>query len=94
MLTNKKGAKVIYLRSEQFINEFIRAGGTLSHERGEIHVRFGRVDSARETVTLPMPGKESYRANALKHVRDTYGITKDFSAKQDAEEFFAPTAKR
>ena len=72
---------------KQFINEFIRAGGTLSHERGEIHVRFGRVDSARETVTLPMPGKESYRANALNHIRDTYGLVKDFSPKQDADAF-------
>ena len=79
---------------KQFINEFIRAGGTLSHERGEVHVRFGHVEAARESLTLPMTGKESYRANALNHVRDTYGITKDFKAKKDGEDFFAPAAKR
>ena len=70
-----------------FLAEFVRLGGAMSHEKGEIHLRFGRTDATRETVTLPMAGKESYRANAVGHLRDSYGLAKDFDAKRDAEEF-------
>jgi hypothetical protein len=70
-----------------FLAEFVRLGGTLSHERGEIHVSFGRSNEVRETVTLPMAGKESYRPNALMHIRDIYSVTKEYDPKKDAEEF-------
>lgn len=72
---------------QKLIAEFVRAGGAMSHENGEIHLRFGRTDAARETVTLPMAGKESYRGNALAHLRDTYSLTKDFDPKKDMEAF-------
>ncbi|MFA6544416.1 MAG: hypothetical protein WCS99_08320 [Limisphaerales bacterium] len=75
-----------------FIAEFVRQGGAMSHENGEIHLRFGRTDATRETVTLPMAGKESYRDNALAHIRDTYGLTKDFDPKKDMEEFLRAKA--
>ena len=77
-----------------FLAEFIRLGGAMSHENGEVHVRFGRTDATRETVTLPMLGK-GYQANAVGHIRDTYSFTKDFDPKQEAEEFLrAKTAER
>ncbi len=72
---------------KHLIAEFVRLGGTMAHENGELHLRFGRTDSTRESVTLPMAGKESYRANALAHIRDTFGIAKDFDPKKDAEAF-------
>lgn len=75
-----------------FLAEFVRQGGALSHENGEVHVRFGRTEAARETVTLPMAGKESYRANALTHLRDTFSLTKDFDPKKDMEEFLRAKA--
>lgn len=71
----------------RFVAEFARAGGTMNHEQGEVHVRFGRTDAQRETVTLPMAGKESYRANALPHLRDTYSLAKDFDPQKDRDEF-------
>lgn len=69
-----------------FLAEFVRLGGAMSHENGEIHLRFGRTDATRETATLPMIGK-SYQSNALTHLRDTYSLAKDFDPKGDAEEF-------
>lgn len=74
------------------IAEFTRVGGSMSHEKGEIHLRFGRTDVTRETVTLPMAGKESYRANALTHIRDTFSLAKDFDPKKDAEDFLRAKA--
>ena len=71
---------------KHFVAEFVRQGGEMSAEQGEIHLRFGRPDSTRETVTLPMIGKD-YQANAIEHIRDTYGFTKDFDPKKDMEEF-------
>ncbi|MFM8471029.1 MAG: hypothetical protein ACKODH_13880 [Limisphaerales bacterium] len=76
-------------KTKQFINEFIRAGGTLAHENGEVHVRFGRVDAARESVTLPMPGLESYRGNAAGHLRQNYGLATGFDPKRDLAEFLS-----
>ncbi|MBI5800926.1 MAG: hypothetical protein HZA92_09425 [Verrucomicrobia bacterium] len=76
----------------RFFAEFARVGGAMAHENGEVHVRFGRTDAARETVTLPMAGKESYRGNALTHIRDTYGLAKEFDPKKDAEEFLRTKA--
>jgi hypothetical protein len=67
------------------IAEFVRAGGAMSHEKGEIHLRFGRTDAPRESLTLPMTGKVSYRPNALAHIRDTYILAKDFDPKKDLE---------
>lgn len=75
-----------------FFAEFARIGGAMSHENGEVHVRFGRTDATRETVTLPMAGKESYRANALTHIRDTYSLAKDFDPKKDMEDFLRTKA--
>lgn len=74
-----------------FIAEFVRLGGAMSHEKGEVHVRFGRPDSTRETATLPMIGK-GYQANAIGHIRDTYGFAKDFDPKKDMEEFLRAKA--
>ncbi|MEQ2010194.1 MAG: hypothetical protein ABMA26_25705 [Limisphaerales bacterium] len=71
----------------QFIAEFVRAGGLVAHEDGELRIRFGRTDTTRETVTLPMTSEKSYRANALTHIRDTYSLAKDFDPKEDMEEF-------
>ncbi|NBR83963.1 MAG: hypothetical protein EB141_07210 [Verrucomicrobia bacterium] len=76
----------------QFLAEFVRSGGAMSHEHGEVHLSFGRIDAARESVTLPMAGKENYRGNALAHIRDTYGLAKDFDPKKDAEEFLKSKA--
>lgn len=75
-----------------FFAEFARVGGAMSHENGEVHLRFGRTDATRETVTLPMAGKETYRGNALTHLRDTFGLAKDFNPKQDAEDFLRAKA--
>lgn len=75
-----------------FFAEFVRLGGAMSHESGEVHLGFGRADAGRETVTLPMAGKESYRANALAHLRDAYSLVKDFDPKNDAEEFLKAKA--
>jgi hypothetical protein len=79
-------------KTKHFIGEFVRQGGSMSHEGGELHLRFGRTDAPRETVRLPMAGKESYRANALGHIRATYGLAKDFDPKKDAEEFLRTKA--
>ncbi len=76
----------------RFFAEFTRLGGSMSHENGEVRVRFGRADAARETVTLSMAGKENYRGNALTNIRDTYGLAKDFDPKKDAEEFLRAKA--
>lgn len=77
---------------KQLISEFIRQGGTMAHENGEIRLRFGRTDATRETATLPMIGK-GYQANASTHLRETHGLTKDFDPKQDAEAFFKAAPK-
>lgn len=77
---------------KHFISEFIRQGGTMAHENGEIRLRFGRTDATRETVTLPMIGK-GYQTNASTHLRETHGLTKDFDPKQDAEAFFKTAPK-
>lgn len=74
-----------------FVAEFVRQGGEMSHENGEIHLRFGRTDATRETATLPMIGK-GYQANAIGHIRDTYGLAKDFDPKKDMEEFLRAKA--
>lgn len=66
---------------------FLRQGGEMSHERGELHLRFGHTDATRETVTLPIAGKESYRGKALTHIRDTNSLTKDFDPKRNMEDF-------
>ena len=87
---DKLGADDEKLR--HFLAEFVRSGGEMSHERGEIHVRFGRPDATRESVTLPMAGKESYRGNALSHIRDSYGLAKGFDPKKDAEDFLRAKA--
>ena len=71
---------------KHFVAEFVRQGGEMSADQGEIHLRFGRPDSTRETVTLPMIGKD-YQANAIGHIRDTYGFAKDFDPKKDMEGF-------
>jgi hypothetical protein len=78
---------------KHFISEFIRQGGTMAHENGEVRLRFGRTDAKRETVTLPMASKENYRPNAAAHLRETHGLTKDFDPKQDAEAFFKTAPK-
>ena len=75
-----------------FFAEFARGGGAMSHEKGELHVRFGRADSTRETVTLPMAGKEGNRGNALSHIRDTFGLAKDYDPKKDMEDFLRTKA--
>ena len=75
-----------------YIAEFVRQGGAMSHEKGEMHLRFGRTDSTRESVTLPMGATKGYQPNALAHLRDTYGLAKDFDAKKDAEEFLRAKA--
>jgi len=75
-----------------FFAEFARIGGAMSHEKGEVHMQFGRTDATRETVTLPMAGKESYRGNALAHLRDTFGLAKDFDPKKDMEGFLRAKA--
>ena len=77
--------------AERFVAEFVKAGGAVSHENGEVHLRFGRTDSTRETTTLPMIGK-GYQANAVAHIRDTYGMAKDFDPKKDMEEFLRAKA--
>lgn len=69
-----------------FVAEFIRQGGAMSHERGGLHLRFGRTDGARATVTLPMIDN-GYQANAIGHIRDTYGLAKDHDPNKDMEEF-------
>ena len=71
-----------------FVSEFIRQGGSMSHEQGELHLRFGRTDTARESVTLPMTSEKSYQANAIEHIRDTFGLTKGFDPDKDREGFF------
>ncbi len=76
----------------QFIAEFVRAGGLVAHEDGELRIRFGRTDATRETVTLPMTSEKSYRANALTHIRDTFSLAKDFDPKKDAEDFLRAKA--
>lgn len=76
---------------KHFISEFVRQGGAMSHENGEIHLRFGRTDTTRETATLPMIGK-GYQANAVGHIRDTYGLAKDYDPKKDMEEFLRARA--
>ena len=73
---------------KHLISEFIRQGGTMTHENGEIRLRFGRIDAKRETVTLPMAGKENYRPNTVAHLREKYGVSGTFDPKQDAEAFF------
>jgi hypothetical protein len=73
--------------TERFVAEFVKAGGTVSHQNGEVHVRFGRTDTARESLNLPMTTDKRYQANALGHLRESYGLAKDFDAKKDAEEF-------
>ena len=79
---------------KHFISEFIRQGGTMAHENGEVRLRFSRTDAARETATLPMgAGEESYRPNAAAHLREKFGLTKDFDPKQDAEAFFKAAPK-
>lgn len=75
-----------------FISEFIRQGGSMSHERGELQLRFGRTDTARESVTLPMNGAKDFQPNALGHIRDTFGVAKDFSPEQERENFFRAPA--
>ena len=75
------------------MSEFVRQGGSISLENGEVHLRFGRTDAQRETVTLPMAGKESYRPNAAAHLREKFGLTKDFDPQQDAETFFKAAPK-
>ncbi len=72
---------------KQFTSEFVRQGGTMSHEKGELHIRFGRTDAARESLTLPMTTDKSYRANATGHIRYTFGLAKDFDPKKDMEDF-------
>jgi hypothetical protein len=70
------------------LGEFVKAGGAAWHQDGEVHIRFGRTDAARESITLPSTDKDArYRPNAIGHVRDTYGIAKDFDPGKDAEEF-------
>jgi hypothetical protein len=88
---DKLGADDPKLRS--LMSEFVRQGGSISLENGEVHLRFGRTDAQRETVTLPMAGKESYRPNAAAHLREKFGLTKDFDPKQDAETFFKAATK-
>jgi hypothetical protein len=71
-----------------FFAEFVNAGGAAWHQDGEMHVRFGRTDAARESTTLPFMDKDArYRPNAIGHVRDSYGIAKDFDPRKDSEEF-------
>ena len=73
--------------AERFVAEFVKAGGAVSHQNGEMHVRFSRTDSTRETLTLPMTTEKPYQPNALAHIRETYGFAKDFDPKKDMEEF-------
>lgn len=73
--------------AERFVAEFVKAGGSVSHERGEVHLRFGRTDAMRASLTLPMTTDKGYQPNAAAHLRDTYGLAKDFDPKQDAEDF-------
>lgn len=77
---------------KRFFAEFVRLGGVMQHEHGELHVRFGRPDARRETVTLPMAGKKSYVGNALPHLREAHGLAGGFRAEQDAEDFLRPAA--
>jgi hypothetical protein len=76
----------------EFISEFIRQGGLISHERGELHVRFGRLDVPRESVTLPMSAAKDYQPNAIDHVRATFGFAKEFSPEKERESFFRAAA--
>lgn len=78
--------------AERFTAEFVKAGGAVSHESGELHVRFGRTDSARESLTLPMTTEKPYQTNALAHLRETYRFAKDFDPKKDMEEFLRAKA--
>lgn len=70
------------------IAEFLRQGGYVAHEQGEVHVRFGKPDAKRETVTLPMVSNASYRSNAVAHLRATHGLAEGFVPERDAEAFF------
>lgn len=82
---------------KRLIAEFVRQGGVLSHEKGEVNLRFGRPDATRESVTLPMAASKGFQSNALAHLRDTYGLAKDFDAKKDTEAFLrakTPPAKQ
>ncbi|PAW90737.1 MAG: hypothetical protein B9S33_01465 [Pedosphaera sp. Tous-C6FEB] len=79
------------VKLERFVAEFVRQGGQMSHAQGEMHLRFGHTDATRETITLPMIGK-GYQANALGHVRDTFGLAKDFDPKKDTEDFLRAKA--
>ena len=76
---------------KHFVAEFVRQGGEMSHEQGELNLRFGRTDATRETATLPMIGK-GYQANASGHIRDIHGLAKDFDPKKDMEEFLRAKA--
>ncbi len=75
---------------KRFFAEFVKLGGGMQHEDRELHVRFGRPDAQRETVTLPMTSQKRYVSNALPHLRDTYGFAKNFDVQKDAENFLRP----
>lgn len=78
--------------AERWVAEFVKAGGAVSHQNGELHARFGKTDSAQETLTLPMTTEKPYQPNALAHIRDTYSLAMDFDPKKDMEEFLRAKA--
>ncbi len=79
--------------AERFVAEFVKAGGSVSHAQGEVHLRFGRTDATRASLTLPMSTDKNYCPNAAAHLRDTYGFAKDFDPKKDTEDFLRAKAK-
>ena len=78
--------------AERFTADFVKAGGSVSHQDGEVRVRFGRTEAARESLTLPMTTEKPYQPNALTHIRDTYSLAKDFDPSKDMEDFLRAKA--
>lgn len=75
---------------KRFFAEFVKQGGVMQQADGELHASFGRTDAQRETVTLPMTSRKTYAGNALQHLRDTYGLAKEFNAEKEAGDFLRP----
>jgi hypothetical protein len=70
---------------------FARAGGKVTFAVGIATIVFGRTDSTRETLALPVE-PDTYDASAEAFVRDRFGIAEAFDPAVDAERFFAPPA--